>query len=554
MLSADKPTLSLPTPSTVPPHTSGLKLAHLVGLNLVRRHKYHLEFSLWTSAVDFIFSSGSLKILLFSTQKKSASMATYIPPHVRALRDSATDTAGEAKLPSNETTETVESSSSPTEDATRTVQRPYHGETMEGVDIRSIFKHFSPDVEYDRETVHTLNSSQHCPDGIKFVILYPGAHPRWRDYILFSKTAVSLLPAYHEEKAKFEHAKKEFEGKMAEGKVDEKHERTTEYLTSLKLEEPKVEDIVEVEEYGGQYVETQATDAAKSPSPSISTPETNITQEDYKVGNIKQENGDVIRSDKEIKDSEEDEDNSTATSIRPQNKEVGEPDKTPVVENRKCSKEYTDVRFENPESQQSSKIPEKADAQGRKNTSAKMTDKFDAIDYNPPVHTPIAFFRAFDGNGRSCTFVGWYQIDKICLLPPQSPRIKDLLQDKWGKTVQQTRKGGRWGRGGRGGRGWEKGRGGPLRNRAAWERDMNTEWAVLRFTKLKPGSGECPLEPDVQLWAEERWEGSSKSETKALEDIACVKSDSEIRDEGKKKEIPHTVVDEVFKQRKLEEN
>ena len=289
----------------------------------------------------------------------------------------------------------------------------------EHIGIEDIFKHFCPDGFFTKYSVHTLNSAQEDPHSIKYVILYPGAHPRWKDNIIFTKTDIGLLPGYVEQKNKLKQELICFEERHAE-------------KPNLKEGKEKTAEKDEEDDIAGAVTRHEGS-------------ETQFQRETLREGSLF-DNQANTRTQNNIK-----------TSLNQENTHPGN----------------------NP----------------------------DFIDYVPPAHDPIAFFRARDGSGKNCTFIGWYTIINICILPPLSPGIKRLLQQKFAGSNVRGKK--------------NSASGGFLRTRDAWNKSINSEWAVVRVRKLHVLTTQCPPEPQIRKYkppAKEQPASASKNERAAVEE------------------------------------
>ncbi|KAK7756551.1 hypothetical protein SLS62_001387 [Diatrype stigma] len=324
-------------------------------------------------------------------------------------------------------------------------QNPTQGPHIDEADLfqrHDIENHFSPgDQASSVGKGSTFHDSTAHPRQLSYILLYPGANPRWsNDQIVFAKSRLPLLP--------------EYAAKLLE------HGPWDIPATARKARAGSIDNPQEADETAGGG-ETSTNEAANSTvdvaqdkevehanDPDGPLPSTQASQEpsSTSIGKEKTQGSPVRSAEAESVD--------VATSA---------PTPTPVSLASSRMK-YTDVRNIPPE--------ELYKDQEEEREEELVYPSIQPIDYIPATHPAVAVFVGhrtgpLRGGTEHFYFDGWHKVARVNLLAPHSAELLRMQQQKWERRDRY-------------------GRVLPSRPRdvAAWKAAMGNNWAVVKFEKL----------------------------------------------------------------------
>ena len=348
--------------------------------------------------------------------------------------------------------------------------------------VQEIHSHFRPaNVQFSACPESSLNNSAERQDELAYLMLFPGANPRWKDdRIVFAKSNLELLPGFDEVKGKFE--------------VPLVQRRFSKGVAAPAAAE------------GG----SGSPETPQSPEVPASPDGSGVKDGDAIAGNGEQRGPimDVNAYVKQAMAEHAQSDSSQATTG-----ETAQPEST----------DTTDM----PSKTESSPTPASAAEGSRVDTiQGPYTPELPAPaattlePLSPPIPT---FSQSFRGGPRSCVFEGYYRIVRVDFLPPKSPQLVKMLEQKW-TTKQGTTK---------------------ARDASSWEASLRYLWAVIQFVDCEDSDegGDGDVKDEIEAVKEDEAHGVATEEDKKEVEANAAAAEARATEDGemlidKKKTAP----------------
>ncbi|KAI1778910.1 hypothetical protein F4818DRAFT_402826 [Hypoxylon cercidicola] len=341
----------------------------------------------------------------------------------------------------------------------------------------------------------TFHDSKKNPGQLSHLLLFVGANPRWvSDRIVFAKSSLHLLPEYAAKKA--EHG----EWQTPEAPKDDAK-------TEAQSPDGTSDDVTKEEAAPQSAVQSEGSSPdAAAPSASASEKEEEKPKEEAAPSET----------------TKEDAEHALETAPVP------EPEPAPKT-SFGSRMNTTDIRNLPPDEYQ--RLEEEQQRQRQEQRQAQQLAQaptfpaIQPIDYVPDQQASlvVAVFeqrRWQNGVSGGFVFVGWHRVARVNILAPRSAELVRMQQQKW------ERRG-------------RRGHAPPVRDAAAWNAALGTEWAVVKFEKLgddappapaikktmpepaqkgEEGQGGSDAKTEVKAEAEAKTETETQAESKAVEE------------------------------------